>query len=376
MPATLVNLPGFVGPSNTLQSLNADYEVTRNLFFISTAPGLGKVKGYLQGTPGLHVWTILTDSPVRCLFEQDGRAFAVAGGSFYELNSNATSTLYGTVAQDGNLATICSNGTAGNQLFIVSGGLGYIFDLVANTLTQIADADFPANVLMGEFLDGYFLVLIANTRRFQISALEDGTSWDALDVAEISITSDNVAAMMRSHREIWFLGTHESEIWYDAGDPLFPFAPINGPLMQMGCPEPATFTLQRVDNTLYWIGQNTDGIGVCWKANGYTPERVSNESQEIVWQKYGLTGSRAWVYQENGHLFYVVQQPSAPEAQVYDVKEQQWHTRSTWDSTHCVDLPPRSQVHCFAFSTHLTGDRSSGAIYEQSLAFADEEIVG
>src|SRR5215469_18794550 len=114
---------------------------------------------------------------------------------------------------------------------------------------------------MGEFMDGYFLVLINNSRAFQISALEDGTSWDPLDVGERSEGSDNVQAMKRNHREIWFMGTKTTEVWYDSGDPDFPFAPIQGVFIEQGCAG-SGFTLQRLDNTLIWCGLNEDGQGV------------------------------------------------------------------------------------------------------------------
>ena len=96
------------------------------------------------------------------------------------------------------LPSICSNGTAGSQLFITNGDLGYIFDLSANTLTQIVDPGFPSRARMGEFMDGYFFVLVTETRRFQISALEDGTTWDPLDVAERSEASDDISGIKRN----------------------------------------------------------------------------------------------------------------------------------------------------------------------------------
>jgi len=360
-----------VGPSNTLISPNADVEETINFYVEGTDPGTGKVKAYLVGTPGLVKWLVLPDSPVRGLFEQDGRAFAVAGSSFFELFADQSATFYGTVAEDDNLATFASNGSAGHQLAITSGGVFYIFDLIANTLTAVTIGIEP--VTMVEFMDGYFLVNKTDSRTFAFSALEDGTSWDPLDVDERSEASDNIVAMIRSHREIWLLGSQTSEVWYDQGDALNPFAPIQGVFIEQGCV--AAFTAQRIDNSIMWAGINTDGSGVIWKANGYTPQRVSDHSVELGMQTYGFAGARAWVYQDDGHLFYVLLLPYAPWAFCYDVSNGTWTKRASWDATHCVWIPPRAQCHIYAFGKHLVGDRSNGAIYEQSITIYTEEVV-
>lgn len=373
----MARIPGFVGPWNHLLSINADAEETINWMYEPTPPGTSNYRAWMPPTPGLRPWlTIQTASPVTCEFEQDGRAWAIIGGDFREVFNTVppTSTFYGAVATDSNPPTICSNGTAGHQLFITAGGNGYIFDTIANTLTLIADPDFPnGTALMGEFMDGYFLVLIANSRAFQISALEDGTSWDALDVGERSEGSDNILGMKRSHREIWFLGSETGEVWYDNGDPDFSFAPIQGVFSEQGTV--SGFTMQRLDNTLIWAGKNADGEGVVWRADGYTPKRVSPHAIELYEQIYGFTGVRTWGYQQNGHLFYVTILPAADKSPVYDVAVDSWHMRARWDSTHCVWVPYVPQCHMFAFGKHLVGDRFTGTIYEMSTAFFTEELT-
>lgn len=380
-------LPGFIGPSNVLRSPNADVERTINLYLEQPSPGLGKSPMYLLGTPGLHIWQQLNDSPVRALFQQDGRAWAVAGATFYEVsNTGPSATIYGTVTQDDQMATMASNGSAGHQLAVTSGGVFYIFDLIANTLTTITTGLEPVGQVA--FMDGYFIVNKTDTRTFGWSALEDGTSWDPLDVAERSEGSDNIIALTRNHREIWLHGSKTSEVWFDQGDNFDPFAPIQGVFIEQGCSAP--YSVAQLDNTLFWVGQNVDGAGVVWRANGYTPQRVSTHAVEKAIEQAGFEGgdnglllSRAWGYQEDGHLFYVLVLPSAtlpgdsPErtSWVYDVATGLWHERATWDSTHCLWLPHRAQCHMFAFNRHLVGDRLTGAIYTQSLAIFDEELA-
>ncbi len=383
-------VPSFVGPSNVGASSTADPEETINLFLETTAPGQPKVANpYLRGTPGLRPWLNLPTSPVTALFFSPAtldRAFAIAGDTFYEVfpTSPATYTAYSpTMATNVYLPSICSNGTAGFQLFITSGDLGYIFDLTANTLTQITDPGFPARVRMGEFMDGYFFALVTETRRFQISALEDGTTWDALDVAERSEASDDINALVRNHRVICILGRKTSEFWYDSGDALFPFAPTQGEFLEAGCVAP--FSARRLENTLFWLGQNDDGQGLVWALDGLTPRIVSTPAISRLIQQSGdildgisahdLRLSVAWVYQEDSHRYYCLQVPNCSWMLVYDLLTDRWHKRAVWDSTAVRWRTARPQCHMFFAGMHLVGDNVTGTIYEQSLSIYDDELT-
>jgi len=374
-----VTAPGFLGPTNELQAYTAESERTINLYLERIAPGVSKTDRWLRNTPGLRPFVVLPTAPVRGLFEQDGRAFAVGGGVFYELHGSSASAC-GSVASDSYLASIASNGTAGHQILVVSGGHGYIFDLNSGSFGAISDPDFPTNVRMGEFIDGYFIVSVADSRSWQISALEDGTSWDALDVAERSIASDNIVSMIRRSRELWFLGTHTSEVWYDAGDPLFPFAPTGNTLIEHGSAAP--FSVQRVANTLIWCDQNVLGQGLVVIANGYTPERISTYAIDRFVRAAGVTAAGdltttvGWSYQEHGHEFYCLMVPQAQTTLCTDLTlPDMWHERARGTCDSAL-IPSVVNTHMFAFGKHLVGDRFSGAIYDQSHDYADEQIVG
>lgn len=376
----LITLDGFAGPANTLRVPNADAERTINLMVETTAPGRGKVPAYLIGTPGLRPRYTLEygGRPVRGLFEQDGRAFAIDGQFFYELFADGSFANRGAVDGGVQPATMSSNGSAGNQIFATIDGTPYIYDLNTNAITNISST-LDGDIAMGAFMDGYFFALKNNSRQFRISGLEDGLSWDPLDFAERSEGSDNIVALIRNHREIWLLGSQTTEVWYDNGDPDFPFAPIQGAFIEQGASN--RDTVQRIDNTLMWLGKNTDGRGVVWRANGYTPDRVSNTAVEFALQRalsrdsIGEQLPRGWVYQEDGHLFYVLVIPQADTSWVYDVSTGLWHERARWDPNDCVWLPHVAGCHCFAFGKHLVGDRFTGVIYEQSMDLYTEEVV-
>lgn len=368
-------LQGFVGPTNRMAGTVQDAEDTYNFCIESTQPGVGKSPKALVGTPCIEPFAEGPDEiRVNGVFAQNGRSFAVFGEFFCEVSEMAIVTNYGSVGNDSLPVSMVSNGSAGNQILIISNELGFIFDIITNTLTQITDPDFPAGVGQCEFMDGYFFVLIKNTRRFQISALEDGTSWDALDVAEVSEASDNIVAMKRNHREIWFLGNQTSEVWYDNGDALFPFAPIQGVFVECGCA--SAFGVTRADNTLFWMGLDERGNGVIWKADGYTPVRVSTYAIEtFIEQTAIIEQTSAFAMSTRGHLFVWFFIPDIHGVPVYDAAEGLWHKRSLWDSTTVSWTPNLVNSHMFAFGKHLMGSPSGNWIYEMSWDFYADVLV-
>jgi hypothetical protein len=333
---------------------------------VSIAPGAKPKKQVVYyPTPGLTRWASVGPGPIRGEFYQDGRFFVVSGANFYEVFAGGSSTLYGAVAASSLPVTMATNGTGGHQLFITSGTKGYIFDLTANTLTLIADADFPAAVVMGDFSDGYFLALPLNSISFQFSSLEDGTAWSATDIGTKQQTSDNIRALIVNHKEVWLLGSKTTEVWYNSGDLQSTFAPIQGVLIEHGIGP--IYSLVKANNTLCWIGQDSNGIGQAWMAQGYTPVRFSTHAVEQAWATYStLEDAIAWSYQDRGHTFYEVTFPTANHTWVYDFASEMWHERGLWDAKTAQYDAVLERTHAFAFGRHLVGSRVDGTIYEQS----------
>jgi hypothetical protein len=366
--------PGFVGASDRVSARTVNAERTIN-WYPELATGTPKARTWLVPTPGLTPFVVLGAGPVRALFAEEGRCFAVGGGHFFEILASQTFVYRGTVGMDGHAATISSNGSDGHQLFIVSNGDGFIFNLDSNLFTPITDEGFPRPCAMGAFVDGYFLALQSQSDRFQISGLEDGLTWDPLDVAQVSQTTGIVRALVPVHREVWLLGTSQTTVWADIGDPDFPFAPIPGAYIQQGIGSRFGWTV--VDNALFWHGQNEDGGRVAYRAQGYTPQRISTHAVEQAWAALStLQDTIAWSYQDRGHSFACFYIPSAETTWVYDVATQSWHERALWDPTQVVWTPHLARVHAFAFDRHLVGDRQSPAVYHLSAdTFTDGRIV-
>jgi hypothetical protein len=331
--------PGFIGGTDRVSARTVNAERTIN-WYPELATGTPKARSWLVPTPGLDPFVVLGAGPVRALFAEEGRCFAVGGAHFYEILASQHVIEWGVVGTDGFPASISSNGSDGHQLFIVSNGDGFIFDLGVNNFAAILDEGFPRPCAMGAFVDGYFLALQTGTDRFQISDLENGFLWDPLDVAQVSQTSGSVRALVTVHREVWLLGPSVTTVWADIGDPDFPFAPVPGAFIQQGIG--ARFGWTVVGNDLYWLGQNEDGGRVAFRAPGYQPQRISTHAVEQAWAEVAtLQDTICWSYQDRGHGFVAFYIPGAETTWVYDLTTQPWHERSLWHPTALVWTP-----HC------------------------------
>ena len=362
----MMTLQGFVGPSYVSQSSRAADQRCVNWYVEQIEVGSEPFQTALYPTPGCDTFVTADESPVRGMMEQNGRCFAVIGQTLYEVNADKTLTSRGTVARNTNPATFSSNVDAGDEIFITSGDKGYILTLSTNALTE----ELSSGATQGEFLDGFFLALDAATSTLKISELNDGTTWDATQIAQRTAGSDPWQAVVVTHRDIWLFGKQTTEVWYNAGTSPFPFGTIPGAFLEQGIVAP--FSAKRFGNTVMWLGSSEDGAGVVWMANGYTPQRVSTHAVEFAIQGYARAGisiadAVAFTYQEDGHTFYVLNFPEAKATWVFDGVTGLWHERGTWNVDKVEFEAWRPQYHAYFNNKHLVGDRALGTIYEMSL---------
>src|SRR5581483_11094233 len=171
-----MRLKSFVGPSYASWSPTASVDELVNLFVEVVESGTGANAAVLYGTPGLQLFSELEGAPGYGIIEVASRVFAAAGTGLWEIFAGGQKLLRGNI----NASAPVSMATNGFQLLITTGTIAYIFDLATNTFTKVPN--FPGANVVTE-MDGYFIAPNINSRQFNISALNDGTSWDPLDFA-------------------------------------------------------------------------------------------------------------------------------------------------------------------------------------------------
>jgi hypothetical protein len=316
--------------------------------------------GGLYGTPGLSLFAALPGVP-RGEFNADGRLFVVAGTELVELAADGTQTNRGTVASDGNPASLAFNSI---QLLIVSGGHAYCFTLATNALLEVTTQLAGVPIQCDES-DTLFTVCFQNSNKFQISQVLDGTTWPGQLVNEVSVFPDNITGIIFNHRELWVFGNKRCQPYQNTGSANI-FDVIPGALIEMGAA--ATFSVARLDNSIFWVGQDERGALVVWRSNGYTPTRISTHAVETDLASYStsqVAGMTSYSYQDGGHFFYVLYVPGSQWSWTYDVSESLWHKRAFW--TGNAYQAHHSWNHVYAFGKHLVGDWSSNNLYVLSM---------
>ena len=356
-----------VGPSYSLDAISAECQRTVNWTPEIIESGAGRGPMRLCASPGTKMFATLAGNSVRGLTEHNGRVFAVDDIGLSEVLSDGSVVSKGAMSSDVLLASMAAGPT---QLLIVTGGIGYCYDFAADTLVPVAGFTLPP--LMCAYADGYYIALLTNSQRFQISGLLDATSWDPLDIAQVSVFPDNVLSMLIDHRELWLFGRRKTQVYYDSGNPDFPWDVNPNGFIEQGIIAPASAV--RLDNSIMWLGGDERGAGIAWRAQGYQPARISNHAVETEWNSYPtMADAIGYPYQDRGHAFWVLYFPSANRTWVYDASTNMWSERGYWVNTSASYSAHRSQCHAYCFGKHLVGDWNSGKIYEMGKGIFDDD---
>lgn len=348
-------------------SLNWDSQRSVNLYPVKSETGTSKSQMALMGTPGLLNWALLPTFPIRQVWNANGRGFIVGGNVLYEVFQDKSFVSRGMLSTSNGPVSMCDNG---QQLIMVDGPNGYIFTFSTNVFTNITANTGWRGADTVTFLGGYFVLNQPDSGIYYISGLYDGTSYDPLDFATAEGSPDNLVAVKAVHDQVWLFGDTSVQVAYNQGGALFPLSVIQGALIVYGCIAPQSVV--QTSNTLFWLGQDGDGGGVVWMANGFQPQRISTHAIENYLQQYTqyLPQAVGYTYQENGEYFVCINIPTMPTTLVYQVGLGQWHERAYFSdgaySRH------RAQAHMYIFGIHLVGDYATGQVYTQSLNYYDD----
>jgi hypothetical protein len=362
---------GFVGPAYASPSPLAANEQLINWYPQKIESPNARVPFILLPTSGLSLFANLGNYPtgVRGSGTFNGRTFKVAGTHLIELTTNGVTDFGGfggnnNIVDDGLPVTMVCGGTVGgnypSQLLICSGGTLTVFSLVSNTFQALTTP--PANVLMVDFLAGFFCAL-SSGNSWSVSAVEDATTWPGTAVSQVSIFSDQLLALIECNELIWLLGAKHAAAYYVSGAPLFPFDVTSGGVLNIGIL--AQFSATRIQTarggrTLAWIGGDDKSGPTVYALNGYIPQRISDSALEYWLSHNTVTDAVGMFRQESGQNFFDLWFPTANATWTLDADLGMWHRRAYGvQGAHLQ----RSNTYNAALGGHLIGDRTSGKVF-------------
>ena len=280
-------------------------------------PGGGKPT--LRSVPGTRTFASLTGTG-RGMVILDGVLYALSGTTLHSVSSTGVAQSIGTVLGD----EAVSMATNASQIAIATGDDLYV--ATSSSAALVSDPDAPISPIAVDFVDQYILAAMGDTGQFAFSALSDATDWNALDFATAEGSPDKLVGLLVDHREVWLPGSDSIEVFFN--DSTTPFSRTAGGFIEKGCAAGRTF--RKLDNTVFWLGTDEIHGPTVYRAQGLTPERVSNAGIESALEAAGdLSGAYAYTWAERGHAFYALTVPDVLTV-VYDVATNEWHRRSTW----------------------------------------------
>lgn len=242
------------------------------------------------------------------------------------------------------------------------------FSVTIPVFGQITDpALLPASRVA--FIEGWLLFSQPGTRTFFTNATTPYTLLFAGSFYALKDSStDNLVTLYENNREAWLIGERTSEVWYNAGNPNFPFARIPAIGPQIGCAAP--HSISRLGPNLVWLGRNEQGQNIVVEQQNYDWKRISTHAVDHSIASFDVVNDAiGYSYEEDGHWFYVLTFPTADITWVYDGKSQMWHKRLSYDTTAGVYHRHRSNAYCDLADVRLVGDYQTGQIYQLSRAY-------
>jgi len=364
-------------------SQDANFQRCVNMFTVGTGGGgrggtEGKQGQVLLPTTGLTLLVDLITGNCRGMKTVGAYTYVVSGNSVYRLSIHATNLVATTVGL-GNLTTftgevnISANPT---QIIFVDGTTSaYTYTLSTGAFSVISDSDFPAADYV-TFLNGYTIVNVANTGKFQVSTLNDSRAWDATDIATAESSTDNILGFGVAKGELWIFGSTSTEIWYDAANASgMPLSPRTGLELQIGCGAAASIT--QLDGLLIWLDnrgfivQSDIAPFVRNNNSGYELKIISTESITSQILSYpAISDAIGMAYNDRGYLMYQITFPSARKTWVYNYTTKLWHERAYFSGVSSQEH--FGQYYAQSGTLHLMAGQRDGKVYLSSNLYYDD----
>lgn len=319
-------------------------------WYLEKNPQNSKFPFALYPTPGLKLLATVGDGPHRGAIALQDELFVVSGTRLYVVRSDLSVVDVGDVLGSGNVRMAKSD----TKVLIATSKHFYCADA-----TNIID--LPEQFMCGvAYQDGYGLAAQSQTQQFFISAIDDLTSWAALDSSYADAKGDNLTGLASAHRLIWLFKQETIEGWQNTGAAAFPFERNASGFMEVGCMSPHSIAI--IKNQLFWLGHDHK----VYTAAGFEPQEISTPGiTAFIEAQTSPQTAMAFVYTQAGHTFYVMTFDAI--TLVYDTATGLWHHRKSQGISRW-----RANSYAYAWKKHVVGDYANGNIYELDLDTYDD----
>lgn len=319
--------------------------------YMVRAPEGSKTVSPVYRTPGIKAWTTSTSGNVRGMSRMEGVLYVVSGHSLYAVNPDGASSVRGDAMITGNGRV--SMATDGDSLVIAHEGSAWFYDRGSAVLAPIDDEHFLGADQV-EWLDGYFIYLVPDSDKFQISNVAAPNTIDVTDFATAETDPDRTVGILVDHGQLFQFGQRSVEIWAIRPGSTFPFIRYSNGRMEIGCA--AANSPAKGDNSVFWLADDLS----CRVLRDILPLRISTDAIEDEWSKYStVADAHGSVLTLGGRLVYTLTFPTAKATWQYDLGSSLWNELESYDKGRWRG---EHYIHCYG--KHLISDFSTSNIGE------------
>lgn len=328
------------------------------------------------GAPGL---TTLADppspAPGRCLYMSNiGKLYYVCGDTVYYVSPQWVLTALGTINSQTGIASMADNGT--NAALVDGTTSGWQINLTTNVMTQIDGTNNAPPPLGGglfafygadrvDAIDGFLVFNQPGTRNFYSTYFNE-MIFDSLYFAAKNGYSDDLVTIIVTLREIWLIGQRTTEIWFNAGDPAFPFQIYPGTFIQHGCI--AKYSVAQVNGVVFFLSQDQAGTNIIVRGQGHEVKAISNPAMEYELSRYPvISDAEGFCFTIAGHAFYQINFPAANKSWRWDERTPGLWAEVVWTDSNGGENRHRAACAAFAYGVNVCADWETGRLYKFDL---------
>ena len=333
----------------------------------STAKDARIVNGYVDSTggnsyvvkrPGTAVfYTPTAASAGNGMYVFNNIVYFGMGASLYSLDYIGNATVKGTAgalaglssiagtAVAGFLAGVLSTGTDSGQLYFTSTATmpylflhnrvkGFTYNITSNALVQVSNVNFPPNqtpslpVVPGTVYTNNTVFVMTKTGRIYSSAIEDPTTWGALDYVSMTSEPELAVCLAKSVNYVVAFGTNYTEFFYYAGNSTgSPLAVNLSAKVEIGCANAESVV--SLPSSLVFVGTSKESGKGVYIMSGLVPQKVSTKAIENFLNLDSMTSVKAFCTTIAGHTFYVLSLSNSNITLAYDFVTKIW---SQWSN--------------------------------------------
>lgn len=239
----------------------------------------------------------------------------------------------GTLQTQTGVVSIAENNKP--QIGISDGTAFYIYDPTLSPTFQAVPLSFTPGYLT--FHDTYFILAASNdtfysppaNNTWRLSGQNDGLTWnnDSASIGLLQTKPDNVQAVVRFPSKgnmIFVMGSIVTEAWFDTGAQLFPYQRNNQFNIDYGCLQPATVAY--MDEFVVWLAQNEKSGPIIVYSDGGMPKKITTDGIDYLFSTLqDPENSQAFIYRQDGHLFYHINFYTDNLSLVYDFSTEKFY---------------------------------------------------